>query len=338
MYQELDLIEKIKGLFPTPAGVTLGIGDDCAILERGRFDLVTTDSLVENVHFRRDWSCAEDIGWKIVARCISDIAAMGGQPGAFFLNLILGSGDDRVFVDGLLQGMHLASCELTRGLRVRDVQVSVVGGDVSATSGPTVLAMMLLGSSPEAGAVLRSGARAGDRIVLLGPTGLSGAAVDLLSGKIAADPDDYPELLAAHRRPRPRAGMGALLGERGLPSAMIDLSDGLARDLMHILAKSEVGARIELEKLPRHAALERLAKETATDILPYILAGGDDYELLMAMDPSRMAELVEVAGAEGCDVYDIGEILDAQAGLKFVDSSGEELVLESVGYQHFEAP
>lgn len=338
MYQELDLIEKIEALFPTPDGVTLGIGDDCAVLERGRFDLVTTDSLVENVHFRRDWSSAQDIGWKILARCISDIAAMGGQPGVFFLNLILGKKDDRAFVDGLLQGMKAASDELAQGLEAQNVRVSVGGGDVSGTDGPTVLAMMLLGSSPAAGAILRSGAKPGDRIVLLGPTGLSGAAVDLLSGKIAANPDDYPELLRAHRRPRPRALVGALLGERAIPSAMIDLSDGLARDLMHIMAKSKVGARVELEKLPRHPALQRLAEQTGTDILQYMLAGGDDYELLMAIKPVRMAELAELAASEDCEVYDIGEILDANAGLRFVDGSGEEQHLKSVGYQHFEAP
>ncbi len=338
MYRELDLIEKIQAMFPTPDGVTLGIGDDCAVLERGRFDLVTTDSLVENVHFRRDWSSAEDIGWKILARCISDIAAMGGQPGVFFLNLILGSKDNQVFVDGMLEGMKAASCELTQGFTAENVRVSVGGGDVSGTDGPTVLAMMLLGSSPASGAILRSGAMPGDRVVLLGPTGLSGAAVDLLSGKIAADPNDYPELLQAHRRPRPRAYVGALLGERAIPSAMIDLSDGLARDLMHILAKSQVGARIELGKLPRHPALQRLADQTDTDILQYILSGGDDYELLMAINPSRMAELTELADAEGCEVYDIGEILYANAGLQFVDGSGVAQHLKSVGYQHFEAP
>ncbi len=344
MYREQELIRKIMELFPTPDGVRLGIGDDCAVLDRERFDLVTTDSLVEGVHFRRDWSEPEDIGWKILARCISDIAAMGGKPGVFFLNLVLGPGDDRAFVDGLLAGMKAASVELggaSDGVG-QGVRVSTAGGDVSATRGPTVIAMMLLGSSPASGPVLRSGALPGDKIVLLGPTGLSGAAVDLLSGRFAAagvagEAERYPALVGAHRRPRPRALAGALLGERAIPSAMIDVSDGLARDLMHILARSAVGARVELEKLPKHEELARLEAETGADVLQYMLAGGDDYELLMTVAPENMVELLTLAGAQGWTVYEIGEVLDEVQGLQFVDGQGVVRDLQSAGYQHFEA-
>src|SRR5690554_1651016 len=168
MYDEFELIERIATVFPTPEGVTLGIGDDCAILDPGRFDLVTTDTLVEGVHFRRDFSSPQDIGWKALASSLSDIAAMGGGPGAFFLNLTLGPNDDKTFVDGLLEGMRQAAEALTPN----GFEVSVGGGDTTSTSGPTVVTVTLLGESSPAGPVTRSGAFPGDRIIVLGEMGI----------------------------------------------------------------------------------------------------------------------------------------------------------------------
>ena len=140
MYDEFELIERIAAMFETPEGLTLGIGDDCAILDPGRFDLVTTDTLVEGVHFRTEWSSPEDIGWKAVAVCMSDIAAMGGGPGAFFLNLSLGPAADTAFVDGLLDGIRAACNELTP----ESFEVAAGGGDITASPGPTVITIFVI--------------------------------------------------------------------------------------------------------------------------------------------------------------------------------------------------
>ncbi len=334
MYAEFDLIEKIVAAFPAPEGVTLGIGDDGAVLDPGRFDLVTTDTLVEGVHFRRDWSSAQDIGWKALATNLSDIAAMGGGPGVFFMNLSLRRDEDEAFIDGLLEGMASACQELVPD----SFRVSVAGGDTTATTGPAVITITLLGESSPAGPVLRSGAVPGDRIVLFGHTGLSAAAVAILSGEVSADAGDYPELLEAHRRPRARVHEGALLGLYGIPSALIDVSDGLISDLGHVLKRSKVGASLETHNLPRHEALRRLADRTGVDLLPWMLAGGDDYELLVTIPPARMPKLWELARRYGWDVYDIGEVRAADEGLRLIDPRGQRISLERTGYKHFEAP
>jgi thiamine-monophosphate kinase len=332
MYREFDLIERIAALFPTPEGVTVGIGDDCAVLDPGRFDLVTTDTIVENIHFRRDLSSAEDIGWKALAVNLSDIAAMGGGPGAVFLNLVLGPDADEAFVDGLLTGMKQACDELAP----ENFEVAIAGGDTTATTGPTMISMTVMGESSPAGAVLRTGAVPGDRIVLLGATGLARAGLALLTGEVDADPNAFPELVAAHRRPRPRTREGAIVGLYGIPSAMIDISDGLGQDLGHIMRRSKVGAWVQTHHLPIHPALQRLRDQTGIALLPWMLGGGDDYELLMTIPPARMPGLWDLARRCRWDVFDIGEVRAPSEGLNIVDGHGAPIDVPSLGYQHFE--
>lgn len=334
MYREFDLIERISELFEQPEGITLGIGDDCAVLDPGRFDLVTTDTMVEDVHFRRAWSAAGDIGWKALAVSLSDIAAMGGAPGAFFLNLSLGPDADEAFVDGLLAGMKEA-CEQ---LVPEGFEVSAGGGDVTSSPGPTVITTTVLGEASPAGPVMRSGAVPGDRVVLLGPTGLAQAGVELLDGRFELEPQDFPALLAAHRRPHPRVREGALLGLYGVPSALIDISDGLGQDLGHIMERSNVGASIETHNLPRHPELVDLAEQSSVEVLGYLLGGGEDLELCITVPPARMPKLWEIARREGWDVYDIGEVRAPEEGLRVLGPDGQAVDLDSLGYQHFVNP
>ena len=328
---EFELIAHIKEVFETPEGVTLGVGDDCAVLDPGRFDLVTTDTMVEGVHFERGWSSPEDIGWKALATNLSDIAAMGGGPGVFFLNLCIPEDEEVEMIKEILQGMRLAASELVPS----SFQVSVGGGDITRTPGPLVISITLLGEASPAGPLTRKGAVPGDRVIVLGFLGCAAAGLALLAGELDADPDDYPELLRAHRRPAPRIHVGAMLGLHGIPSSMIDISDGLAQDLGHILAASGVGAAIETHSLPRHPELLALSEACGADLLPLMLAGGDDYELLMSVPPARMPKLWELARRFHWDVYDIGEVRDAQEGLRLLDPMGEPITLDVAGYQHF---
>lgn len=331
MYREFDLIDRIAQRFAQPEGITVGIGDDAAVLDPGRFDLVTTDTLVEGVHFRRDLSSPADIGWKVVAVSLSDIAAMGGAPGAFFFNLVVGADADEAFIDGVLDGMAEA-CE---ALVPESFEVSAGGGDTTASDGPTVLSLTLLGEASPAGPITRSSAVPGDRIALLGPTGAAAAGLALLKGELDADPDDFPALVAAHRRPRPRVREGALLGLYGVPSSLIDISDGFAQDLGHILDRSKVGAYVELHNMPRHRELVELSEQTGIDVVPWMVGGGDDYELILTVPPARMPKLWEIARREGWDVYDVGEIRGPEEGLRLVGPDGERVELDSLGYQHF---
>lgn len=332
MYAEFELIDKIAARFTSAEGITVGIGDDGAVIDPGRFDLVTTDTMVEGVHFRLDWSSPSDIGWKLMATNLSDIAAMGGGPGVAFLNLTLRADLDDAFVDGFIDGMAQAVDTLVPS----SFTVTIAGGDVTSTSGPLVLSLTLMGESSPAGPVLRQGAVPGDRIVLFGYTGLSRAGLALLNGELDAPLEDYPAALRAHKRPQPRVHEGALLGLYGVPSALIDISDGLAQDLGHLLKKSQVGASLETHNLPRHEELTRLAQATGVDMLPWMIGGGEDYELLVTVPPARMPKLWELARRYQWDVYDIGEIRAKEEGLRILDAKGQRLNFETLGYRHFQ--
>lgn len=332
MYEEFELIEKIEAAFPTPEGLTLGIGDDCAILDPGRFDLVTTDTLVEGVHFDLAYSTPSDVGWKALATSLSDIAAMGGGPGAFFLNLSLGRDVDELFIDGFIEGMKGASLNLVP----EGFEVAVGGGDVTASNGPIVVTVTLLGEASPAGPVTRSGALPGDRIALLGPTGSAAAGLAILSGEWELDPREYPALVQSHLRPQPRVTEGALLGLYGVPSAMIDCSDGLLQDLGHILRRSGVGARVEAHNLPRHPELARASDELEVDPLEFQFSGGEDFELIMAVPPARMTKLWDLARRYEWDVFDIGEVRSVEEGLRVVAPDGSTMNIKRHGYRHFE--
>ncbi len=332
MYEEFELIEKISAAFSTPEGLTLGIGDDCAILDPGRFDLVTTDTIVEGVHFDLTYMTAADVGWKAIAVCLSDVAAMGGGPGAFFLNLSLGPDVDELFVDGFVEGL----AEASRTLVPDGFEVSVGGGDVTASRGPTVVTVTLLGEASPAGPVTRSGALPGDRIALLGPTGSAAAGHAILSGAWDVEHREYEALLAAHRRPMPRVREGALLGLYGVPSAMIDCSDGLLQDLGHILKRSGVGASVEVHSLPRHAELAKASEELGIDTLTMQFSGGEDFELILAVPPARMTKLWDLARRYDWDVFDIGEIRSSEEGLRVIGPEGSPIEVERHGYRHFE--
>ena len=328
---EFELIEKIKALSSGSEGVTVGIGDDAAVLDPGRFDLVTTDTLVEGVHFDLSYFTPFDVGWKAVAVSLSDIAAMGGGPGVLFLNLAIPRGSNEALLDGLLDGMSQALKELVP----RSFQVCIGGGDTTSTRSDLVVTTTLLGESSPAGPQLRSGAVPGDRVVVLGPLGLSAAGLDLLSRGDRDAIESFPALSAAHLRPRPRVYEGGVLGLYGIPSAMLDVSDGFLQDLSHILSASGVGASIESHGLPRHEELERYAQRRGVPELDWILSGGEDFELLFTVPPSRMPKLWELARRYEWDVFDVGEIRARAEGLRLLGSGGEVMKLpERLGYTH----
>jgi thiamine-monophosphate kinase len=331
---ELEIIARLAERAKSVEGVRLGIGDDTAILEPGRFDLVTVDAMVEGVHYRPEFSTPEAVGWKLLARCLSDVAAMGGAPGPYFLCMSLGPdvGDD--FVDRLVNGMEAAASEMVPP----GFETGLVGGDTSTTHGSTVLSMTLMGESPPAGAVTRAEATPGDRVCLIGAVGMAAAGLVLLEkGEDKRDgpvPEVWTAAMAAHRYPRALVREGALLGLHGVASALIDVSDGLAGDLRHILQRSHVGARIHLDRLPISVELRRLAAKYDVPVLDWVLGGGDDYALVATVSPDRTVQLWELAEAHGFQVHDIGEIRGAREGLTVVDAAGVPVELKHTGYEH----
>jgi thiamine-monophosphate kinase len=283
--------------------VITGIGDDCAVLRppTGHELLVTTDFSLEGVHFRREWHPAESVSHRCLTRGLSDIASMGGQPMAVFLSLALPADLPQSWVDRFYTGL----------LKLAKHHHAILAGGDTAQSREGVLAdIMVIGSVPLRGAILRSGAKPGDRIFVTGKLGLGGASVRrLYAGEHLRPVGDY-------FYPTPRLEIGAKL--RGLASAMIDISDGLSTDLAHICEESRVGAVIHQTSIP--------IAPTAT--LDDAFHGGDDYELLFTSS-KRLPKKIG-----GVPITAIGEIVKGK-GVRIEDERGRTRRLKSQGWQHF---
>ncbi len=315
---EFALIRKyFQGLTTAPEDVTLGIGDDCAVLRpaAGEELAVTTDTLVSGRHFDPA-ARAEDIGWKSLAVSLSDLAAMGARPRWFVLALTLPQADP-AWLERFAQGLKAAADK--HG-------IALVGGDT--TSGPLSITITALGTLPAGKALRRSCAKPGALVCVTGPLGDAARALQLgLATQCARFDPDREFLKTRLNHPVPRLDAGHRL--RGLAHAAIDLSDGLAGDLRHILEESWVGAEIETERLPRSEAFQRLAP--AESCLQLQAAGGDDYELCVCIPPDTLAE-----ARRRLDVplTEIGRIL-REPGLRWLDARGERLGVDLRGYNHF---
>ncbi|MGB7602900.1 MAG: thiamine-phosphate kinase [Candidatus Sulfotelmatobacter sp.] len=305
------------------AAVLTGIGDDCAVLRlpprsgKAIDTLVTTDFSLEGVHFRRDWHSPESIGHRCLARGLSDIAAMGGEPVAAFLSLALPRNVSPSWINRFTDG--LLSLAARYG-------VTLAGGDTAESPDGILADIVVLGSVPKGKAVLRSGAQPGDRIYVSGELGGSAAAVwkmrkDGSLGR-SLNPREFPR----HFFPDPRIELGRILRARSLASAMIDTSDGFSTDLAHICAESRVGAEIQEELIPR-ARVGRPLKAVNLDLA---LHGGEDYELLFTAPeskkmPSRIA---------GTAITLIGRVTPGRK-IFLKKSNKAKSELKAGGWEHF---
>jgi thiamine-monophosphate kinase len=313
---ELELIAAIRraAARSRSRAVIAGIGDDAAVLcvPSGHDALVTTDFSIEGVHFRREWHPAESVGHRCLARGLSDIAAMGGEPVAAFLSLALPAEIEQRWVDSFLRGLlRLASKN----------DVTLAGGDIAESPGGVAADIVVVGSVPAGEELRRSGARAGDAIYVTGTLGASAATLARLrrGEKISPRAREH----RAHFFPEPRLAIGRKL--RGVASAAIDLSDGLSTDLAHICEASGVGAVIAEHSIPRGVTFDGSS-------LHYALHGGEDYELLFtaprgARVPARVGKV---------RITRIGEIVaDRQRRVFLSDSHGQRKLLKAGGWQHF---
>jgi thiamine-monophosphate kinase len=316
---ERALIRRIRDRVARQPGAgrrgVLGIGDDCAVVRipRGHEALITTDFSLEGIHFKRAWHPPESVGHRCLARGLSDIAAMGGEPLAVFLSLAVPRSLPQNWVDGFLRGlMKLAS----------ESNVSLAGGDTAESPGGILADIVGLGSAPKGQAVLRSGARPGDRIYVTGELGASAATVALLSAGKKLRPQDF----AGHFFPRPRVEVGRFLRKEGLASAMIDISDGLSTDLGHICDESGVGAEIQSEAIPV-AMVGRTARRVD---LRFALHGGEDYELLFTAPPKKRVP----SRIAGIAVRPIGLVTGGRK-VFLLEKKGARQVMLPQGWEHF---
>lgn len=310
---EFTLIEQLVSTMGARRGPIEGVGDDAAVLEvpAGRQLVVTTDTLVEGIHFDAS-AASQDVGYKALAVNLSDLAAMGAEPAWYFLALTVPTMDGG-WARGFAEGMH----ELAQSTGIR-----LVGGDT--TQGPLNITVTACGLVESGMALTRSGAGIGDLIAISGPTGLAGRALrELRDGRIPA-----PACDRALRRPQPRLAFGRAL--IGTGSSCIDISDGLLADLGHICDASNAGARVALSSLPVPPELADLPDEARWDLQ---LGGGDDYELCFTVPPEGWDEITEKAGADGLNATVIGEIV-AGTGCRCIRPGGGEYRPHRAGYVH----
>jgi thiamine-monophosphate kinase len=325
---ERGLIARLRRRLPPPGPeVLVGLGDDAAAVSwGGETLLLTTDTLLEGIHFRRSTTTLREIGAKAMAVNVSDIAAMGGEPRYALLALALPPSLAVTEIDELYAGILDMA---------RQHGVTVVGGDTCATPGGVVLSVTLVGRV--AGTPFRrSGARPGDALLVTGTLGDSAAGLAMLERGPGTLPSAVVEtVVRSHRVPTPRVAESRLIRTSGWATAMIDLSDGLATDLGHIAAESQVGARVDLDAIPLSESTRAVASALGVDPLGWALSGGEDYELLFTAAPDHTAELILLVTERlGTPVHRIGEMRPAADGVRFLDQGGRARAVDP-GFDHF---
>ena len=313
---EFGFIDFIRSHFPDHDG-TIGIGDDCAVMPTGEGELLfSTDLLMEGVHFLRNESSPEDVGWKAAAVNLSDIAAMGGTPVATFLSIALPKEAQGEWADRFIEGYTDIS---------RQYDVPLLGGDTTSSLRDIAVNVGILGRCPSGRRLMRNGAKVGETIYVTGPLGDSAGGLQAILKGIERT-EDVTRLICRHKRPIPRIEAGRLLMESGKAGAMMDISDGIGSDLRHIMKASGVGAVIDLERLPLSPELVSVCKEQGWDIYEMATSGGEDFELMFTA-PAGLENELDIA------VYPIGKIVPGnELSWRF---SNEPMDRDFDGYKHF---
>jgi len=329
---EFGLINRIARLLPAPpSDVVVGIGDDVAVLQarQDKYLLATCDIQIENVHFLADRITPYQLGRRIVAINVSDIAAMGGSPDWALVSLALPKHQQITFVDDLYRGMQE---------QMEAAAASIVGGNISGAK-DIVIDFFLLGNVAPQHLIRRNGARQGDLIMVTGTLGDSRAGLELIRGRRAdVSENAHKVAIQRHLTPRPRLLQGQMLGHCGKVHAMADVSDGLLGDLRHICEASRVGAELRAQDIPVGDACLEVAAALGTDGLEWALSGGEDYELLFTAAPEAVQEIESMLLHEtGVSSRVIGRVVSAADGIRVLLADGRDATLDyqRSGWDHF---
>jgi thiamine-monophosphate kinase len=338
---EFEFIERIRqrarlhsSLITHHSSLSLGIGDDAAIIrQQPELDtVVTTDLLVEDIDFHLDTTTPWVLGYKALAVSLSDIAAMSARPRYALLSIGVPSEIwNSDFVDRLYDGFFALA---------ERYSVELIGGDVSRTPERIVIDSIVLGEARRGRAIARQGARPHDHIFVTGALGGAAAGLRLLERGArlsrkrprTSDQRTIEQLLLRQLRPEPRVAWGALLGQERLPTAMIDISDGLSSDLAHLCRSSRVGAMIDASRIPIDPSVVNLCGRRALDPLLLALHGGEDFELLFTIRPRDLSWLPRIVG--GVPITYIGDVTN-DAGRIRVSEGSRVWTLEPAGFTHF---
>ncbi len=330
---EFGLIEHLTKAFPLTQPSTLkGVGDDAAVIDNNGFcTIVSTDMLVEGIHFDLAYSPLKHLGYKSIVVNLSDIYAMNAQPKQVTVSIAISSKYTVEALEELYEGIRTA-CD--------HYGVDLVGGDTTSSPKGMVISVTAIGQGEKERLCYRSGARVGDLICITGDLGASYLGLQLLEREKRIwmeHPDVQPNLenqkyiVGRHLKPEARRDMIETFRKVDLvPTSMIDISDGLSSDLFHICRQSGTGALIEESGVPIHPEAQMMALQFKLDPITCALNGGEDYELLFTIDPKDTDKIRFLP-----DIYIAGEILDAKDGIKLNTKGGNLHDLKAQGWKHF---
>jgi thiamine-monophosphate kinase len=323
---EFGFIERIKdGCLIRDENVISGIGDDCCVFKTSAevASLLTTDMLVEQIHFLLEAIPPYQLGRKALAVNISDIAAMGGIPKEAAISVAIPDTVDLEFLDAFYDGLKAMA---------KEFEVNLLGGDTTASPGPLIINIALVGEVREEDVLYRSGAKVGDVVFLTGPVGSAAAGLDIiLKGR---GTDEWGELIESHHSPHPQVKTGRTIASMKVANSLIDVSDGVAADLGHICTESRLGAIIEERMIPTTEQFRAYCEKFQEDSRRLSLNVGEDYVLLGTVPAESAAKLQEALESNGCQFYSIGKTV-AGSSLRLKSRDGSVEVIGANGWDHF---
>ncbi len=330
---EFGLIEHITKYFIDIQDSTIkGIGDDAAVIfEPELATVVSTDMLVEGIHFDLMYSPLKHLGYKAIVVNLSDIYAMNAVPTQVTVSVAISNRFSVESMDELYAGM-LAACEFYK--------VDLVGGDTTSSPKGMILSVTAIGHAKKEDIVYRNTAKPGDIICVSGDLGAAYIGLQILEREkqlflsnpdLKTDLEDQEYIIGRQLKPEARWDIVKAFKSAGLiPTSMIDISDGLASEIFHICKQSKVGAVIEESKIPLHPDTETMALKFQIDPVTCALNGGEDYELLFTIDPSDLGKVRTMD-----DIFIIGDIVEAEQGIKLKTTGGNFHTIKAQGWKHF---
>ncbi len=326
---EFGLINLFSRQVSSPsARVIKGIGDDTAVLqpEQGNLLLMTTDMLVEDVHFSFRYCPSRSVGWKALAVNISDIAAMGGLPSSATVAIGIPPQTEVALVEELYRG--LVECAAV-------YETDIVGGDTVKSPHGLIINVSLLGRVEPDRVIYRSGARPGDVLMVTGPLGSSAAGFYALSTDwLPVSCETAGKVTQVHLYPSPKVTEGRILSGSGHITAMNDISDGLASEVLEICQASGTGCELDADSVPYAPAVAEICKGAGASPLEWALYGGEDFELVFTVRPEGVAYVKSALKDAGCSPAVVGRIVPPESGCSFLQNN-RRLVLTPGGYDHF---
>ncbi|MFO8002037.1 MAG: thiamine-phosphate kinase [Marinilabilia sp.] len=326
---EFGVIERFARHFKDMTGNKItGIGDDCAIMPMDDHyeQVITTDLLIEEIHFLRSKISPFNLGYKSLAVNLSDIAAMGGRPTGSFLSVAIPPDMEVEFMDEFIEGYRALSGKYG---------VPLLGGDTTKSPGKLVINVCVTGITERGKARMRSQARPGDVVCVTGPLGDSAGGLKVLLANHEAE-EEFRPLLNWHWKPEPAVNEGLWLARQEAVHAMIDLSDGIASDLEHIVRGSNTGALIDVDKVPLSHALKQASEKHGWNALEMALTGGEDYRLLVTIGPEYYKIIKEAYDQHFSEpLASVGYITEQTPGKIGWTQNGKAVELDKGGFNHF---